>query len=182
MNVAHPTWMVQAISMAIYVQVIGSFVWLFVVVLLERGRRGERRRLATVEAELARHMRMTSKSFDATATAIEAIGQTLTLRQENAELREEIKGLDEHEQTDPAFRLPSGIDNPRPESPAIDDEPASSVAHGHWQCVGCRRTYALCEGHYGKKCFGCGGSLELVSYDKPRQGVQLPLPVEPARE
>lgn len=169
----HPSWMVQAISMAIYVQVIGALVWLFLVVLLERSRRNERQRLATLEGELARHMRMSSQSFEATACAIEAIGQTLALRQENAELREELR-----EQTDPAFRLPSGIDNPAPvESPEVDDEPKSSLAEGHWQCVGCRRTYALCEGHHGKKCFGCGGTLELVSYEKRSRAVQLALPV-----
>lgn len=155
----HPSWMVQAISMAIYVQTIGAFVWLFLVVLLERVRRGERRRLATLENELARHMRASAQSFEATACAIEAIGQTLALRQENAELREELKGLDEREQTDPAFRLPSGIDNPRPESPAIDDEPASSSSLGVWRCNGCLRC-APC-GRHGERCLHCGGQLEL---------------------
>lgn len=153
------SWVNQVLDASIYVQTIGAFVWLFLVVLLERGRRGERRRLATLENELARHMRANARCFEATACTIEAIGQTLALRQENAELREELKGLDEHEQTDPAFRLPSGIDNPRPESPAIDDEPASSSSVGVWRCNGCRRRMPC--GRHDERCLNCGGQLEL---------------------
>ena len=194
----HPSWMVQAISMAIYVQTIGAFVWLFLVVLLERGRRSDRARLARLEGlvdlqgrsaaghsrEFAEYQKGTTQALEDCCRAIEAVRETFKLREENASMRAELRRrgeslpADEHEQTDPAFRLPSGIDNPRPESVEVDDEPLGSVAAGHWQCVGCRRTYALCEGHHGKKCFGCGATLELVAYDKPRQNVQLPLPIK----
>lgn len=186
-----PSWMVQAISMAIYVQTIGAFVWLFLVVLLERGRRSDRARLARLEAFIHEHGRLLAglaSGFSKSTRLADEMYRSQTL--ELDALRRELNlpalsdrptatgPADEHEQTDPAFRLPSGIDNPRPESVEVDDEPLGSVAAGHWQCVGCRRTYALCEGHHGKKCFGCGATLELVAYDKPRQNVQLPLPIE----
>ncbi len=181
----HPSWMVQAISMAIYVQVLGAFVWLFVVVLLERSRRGTLQRLRELEAELEQFRAGTSQAIGDAATAMTALGETCKMRHENAALVEKLRAKlgsstppEEHEQTDPAYRLPSDFDHAKADSPETDDEPLGSVAAGHWQCVGCRRTYALCEGHYGKKCFGCGSTLELVAYDQRRQSVQLPLPIK----
>lgn len=186
----HPSWMVQAISMAIYVQTIGAFVWLFVVVLLERGRRSDRARLARLEGlvdlqgrsaaghsrEFAEYQKGTTQALDDCCGAIEAVRETFKLREENASMRDQLRKrgeslpADEHEQTDPAFRLPSGIDNPKPDSAEVDDEPLGSVAAGHWQCNGCSRTYSLSRGHHGKRCDWCGGALELVAADKAFEG------------
>jgi hypothetical protein len=149
--------MVQAIGMAIYVQVLGSFVWLFVVVLLERSRRGTQQRLQKLESELERFRAGTSQAIEDAVTAMTALRETCKLRHENAAFVEKLRAKlgsstppEEHEETDPAFRLPSGIEHPKPDSVETDDEPPGSVATGHWQCVDCRRTYAVCEGHYGK--------------------------------
>jgi hypothetical protein len=177
--------MVQAISMAIYVQVLGAFIWLFVVVLLERSRRSSQQRLQELEAELDRFRSGTSQAIEDAVTAMTALRETCKLRHENAALVERLRGKlgssappEEHEQTDPAYRLPSDFDHARPKSPETDDEPLGSIADGHWQCNGCGRTCVLDKAHHGKKCVDCGGTVELITYDPRRQSVQLPLPIK----
>lgn len=174
----HPSWMVQAISMAIYVQTIGAFVWLLVVALLERARRGERARVLRLEQladmqgkslaglwqDFSEARRDADKTAEVQMQAIDGLRLELNLPA-LSDRPTDAAPTEEHERTDPAFRLPSGIEHPKPvESAHVDDEPTDSVTDGHWECVGCRRVFPLDESSFHAKCEQCGGTIELVTF------------------
>lgn len=144
------SWLSQILGTAIYVQTIGAFVWLFVVVLLERHRRRQGERLQLLEALFHRQ----GQTLNTAWRCVEELQKQVQLIRPTSPA-----SMSDHEETDPAFRLPSGIDNPRPESPAIDDEPASSSSVGVWRCNGCRQRMPC--GRHGERCLNCGGQLEL---------------------
>jgi len=184
----HPSWMSQAVSMAIYVQTVGAFIWLFVVVLLERARRGERARVLRLEqladmqgkslAGLWKDFTEATRDADKTAElqmrAIDGLRLELNLPA-LSDRPTDAAPTEEHEKTDPAFRLPSGIEHPRPvESAQVDDEPTDSVTDGHWECVGCRKTFPLDESSFHAKCEKCGGSIELVTFPNEHPFRHLP--------
>jgi hypothetical protein len=185
----HPSWMSQAVSMAIYVQTIGAFVWLFVVVLLERARRGERARVLRLESladlqgkslaglwkDFTEARRATDKTSELQMQAIDALRLELNLPA-LSDRPTDAAPAEEHEKTDPAFRLPSGIEQPKPiESVQVDDEPTDSVTDGHWECVGCRQVFPLDESSFHAKCEKCGGSIELVTFPNGQPFRHLPL-------
>lgn len=173
-----PSWMVQAINMAIYVQTVGAFVWLFVVVLLERARRGERARVRRLEAladlqgkslaglwkDFTEARRDADSTSELQIQAIDALRLELNLPALSNRLTDAVPA-GEHEKTDPAFRLPSGIEHSKPvESVHVNDEPTDSVTDGHWECVNCRRAFPLEDSSFHAKCAWCGGNTELVTF------------------
>jgi hypothetical protein len=184
----HPSWMSQAVSMAIYVQTIGAFVWLFVVVLLERARRGERARVLRLESladlqgkslaglwkDFTEARRDADKTSELQMQAIDALRLELNLPA-LSDRPTDVPSTEEHELTDPAFRLPSGIEQPKPiESAQVDDDPTDSVTDGHWECVGCRQVFPLDESSFHAKCEKCGGSIELVTFPNEHPFRHLP--------
>jgi len=174
----HPSWMSQAVSMAIYVQTIGAFVWLFLVVLFERARRGERARLLRLEAladlqgkslaglwrDFTEARRDTDSTSELQIQAIDALRLELNLPALSNRLTDAAP-IGEHEKTDPAFRLPSGIEHSKPvESVHVNDEPTDSVTNAHWECVSCGRAFPLDESSFRAKCAWCSGNIELVTF------------------
>lgn len=162
----HPSWMVQAVSMAIYVQVLGAFVWLAVVVLVERSRRGSRQRLEQLEAELNWFRKGTSQAIVDAVDAMNSLSKTCKLRHENARLLAKFKSsipTEEIEQTDPAFRLPNGAEYSQPvESVEADEHSSRSMASATWQCEGCQRQLDVYACSPGRRCEHCGGRFWLA--------------------
>ena len=170
-----PNWMVQAVSMAIYVQVLGAFVWLFVVLLLERSKRGTQQRVRQVESQLV-DLR----------ERIEDICETLA----------DLSGKTASDETDPAVQSPIGIErltdgdqwgeDNRTNSEvaaAVDaslqsllpsDELGEDPTDAHWECTGCRLAFPLEAASFHQRCKKCGGLIELVTYPNGHPFRHLP--------
>lgn len=135
------------LNASIYLQVIGAFVWLGVIVLLERQRRKEGNRLAELEQLVLGHGQILGSVW----INIEHLGKRI----HKARVAASSSPVEEHEKTDPGFQFSLNSDRP---SGAQESVMASSP----WQCTGCWRIYELTQFAHGKRCEHCGGQLEAL--------------------
>ena len=152
----------QILNMAIYVQTLGAFIWLAVVVLLERHRRENVR-------ELQKRINGMAQLYEKNLASLMQLWRDLEQRNHDtdvpaisAHLWEPAPFADDHEKTDPGFQFPSASGRPVSGLPEVRKTPSGVMVSSRWHCTGCLRTFELTQFAHGKRCGWCGGSLEAL--------------------
>ena len=135
------------LNASVYLQAIAALVWLVAIVLLERQRRQEGKRLAELEQLVLGHGQILGSVW----INIEHLGKRIhTLRAAASS-----SPAEEHEKTDPGFQFPANSDRP-------SGAQQNGIPTAPWQCTACWRIYELTRFAHGKRCGHCGGQLEAL--------------------
>ena len=135
------------LSGAIYLQAIAALVWLVAVVLLERQRRQDGKRLTELEQLVLGHGQILGSVW----RCIEQLQRQVQLVRPTS-----LAAASDHEKTDPGFQFPANSDRPSGAQQSV--MPAAP-----WQCTGCWRIYELTQVQQGNTfCGHCGRKLEAL--------------------
>jgi hypothetical protein len=135
------------LNASVYLQAIAALVWLVAVVLLERQRRQEGKRVAELEQLVLGHGQILGSVW----INIEHLGKRI----HKARVAGSSFPAEEHEKTDPGFQFPINSDRPSGAQQSV-------MPTAPWQCTACWRIYELSQFAHGKRCEHCGGQLEAL--------------------
>lgn len=158
------TWH-QLLNLAIYVQTLAAFIWLGVIVLLERYRRAQVIELRAI-VKTVRLSEQLNKDHIAAVMQLwrrlEQLDHDTDLPPVSERLWETARpgASEEAEKTDPGFRFGEGSEHPV--LPDVRKTPSGVMVSSRWHCTGCLRTFELTQFAHGKRCGWCGGSLEAL--------------------
>jgi hypothetical protein len=157
----------QLLNSAIYVQTLAAFIWLGVIVLLERFRGA---RMAELRG-MVKTVRLSERVAEDHLAAAMQLWRRLEKLDHDTDVPPVSERLwetarpgssEETEKTDPGFRLSEASDHPGSALPAVRKTPSGVMVSSRWHCTGCLRTFELTQFAHGKRCGWCGGSLEAL--------------------
>jgi hypothetical protein len=157
----------QLLNSAIYVQTLAAFIWMGVILLLERLRRKQVGELRLIVNTVRRSEQLNKDHMAAVMQLwrrLEQLDHDTDMPPVSEQLWETARpgSSEEAEKTDPGFRLSEASDHPGSALPAVRKTPSGVMVSSRWHCTGCLRTFELTQFAHGKRCGWCGGTLEAL--------------------